>query len=132
MWMQEQAQSIKDYGKQVDAKLDEVKAIQSDPEKQNSQTVLHLIGEHSFMNGLNKGMIDEILLIQQNMDTFNVARREESARRTAAWQALARSMSQMGESMQQPMQPPPPLIAPKTAQTTNCHTTGQNTTCTTM
>ena len=132
MWMQEQAQSIKDYGKSIDAKLDEIKAIQSDQSKQNSQSVMHLLGEHAFMVGMNKGMIDEILLVQQNLDTFNVARREESARRAAMWGALAKSMSDMGRSMQQPVPPPPPLVAPKTMQTTNCHTNGQNTTCTTM
>lgn len=131
LWMQDRQDEIREYTKTVKSKLEEIGLILDKNDPENAKKILDILSEHAFMDGMNKGMIDEFKLIDQNLATFYNARQAERERNAAAWGAAAEALSKVGKSYQ-PVSPLPPLIVPKTTTTTNCHTIGQNTTCTTM
>jgi hypothetical protein len=63
--MQDRQDEIREYTKTVKSKLEEIGLIldKNDPEKCKEK--FYILSEHAFMDGMNKGMIEEFKLIDQ-------------------------------------------------------------------
>jgi hypothetical protein len=63
--MQDRQDEIREYTKTVKSKLEEIGLILDKNDPENAKKILDILSEHAFMDGMNKGMIEEFKLIDQ-------------------------------------------------------------------